>query len=188
MGGEMGIAGRIRCGAGVALATTSLLACTPDGIQPAPVYMMGSSTQPSRPAAAIAAPRPTFHPERRQASAAPAPAAMAPIEHSQRPRPSIEAANNPSATPNAHSPIGTRQTAALKKRSRTYPVAGSGAGPIARTEMIPLDDIAAPAPPAARVMPPAVATPSDPTTSTWVSPKPADPPQVEFRPPSPSGS
>jgi hypothetical protein len=183
----MGIAGRIRCGAlGVALATTSLLACTPDGIQqPAPVYMMGSSTQPSRPAAAIAAPRPTFHPERRQASAAPASAAMAPIEHSKRP--SIKAANNPDATPNAHSPIGTRQTVASKKRSRTYPVAGSEAGPIARTGMIPLDDIAAPAP-AARVMPPAAATPSDPTTSTWVSPKPADSPQVEFRPPSPSGS
>jgi hypothetical protein len=186
MGDEMGIAGRIRCGAGVALATTSLLACTPDRIQPAPVYMMGSTTQPSRPAPLIAAPRPTIHPERRQASAAPAPTVMAPIEHSQRP--SIKAANNQSATPNAHSPIGTRQTAAPKKRSRTYPVAESGAGPIARTEMIPLDDIAAPAPPATGIMPPATATPSDPTTSTWVSPKPATPPQVEFRPPSPSGS
>jgi hypothetical protein len=184
----MGIAGLIRCGAlGAALATTSffLLACTPDRIQPAPVYMMGSTTQPDRPAPAIAEPRPTIAAERRQASAAPAPAITAHIQ--QSPKPTTNAANHPSGTPNAHNRIGTRHTAASKKRPRTYPVAGSVAAPIARTKMIPLDDIAAETSEAPTV-PSATATPSEPTTSTWVSPKPAGPPQVEFRSPSPSGS
>jgi hypothetical protein len=184
----MGIAGRVWCGAlGAASATLSLflLACTPDRIQPAPVYMMGSTTQPDRPAPAIAAPRPAIAAERHQASAAPAPGMTAHSQHS--PKPTTNAPNHPSGAPNAHNRVATRHTGAPKKWPRTYRVPASAAAPIARNKMIPLDDIAAQKPEASTV-PSATVTPSEPTGSTWVSPKPADPPQVEFRPPSPSGS
>jgi hypothetical protein len=110
--------------------------------------------------------------EARRASAALPPAITAQIQHSQRP--SVNAANHPSGTPNAHSRIGSRYAAAPKKRASTHAVAGSAAAPIARTKMIPLDDIAAPTA-EAPTMPPATATPSEPTTSTWVSPKPVNP-------------
>jgi hypothetical protein len=186
----MGIATRVRCGAlGAALTTTSLflLACTPDRMQPAPVYMMGATTQPDRDrsAPAIAAPHSTVAAERRQASAASGIASSVPMQHSLKP--AANAPHHPSGIRNAHSRIATRHAAAPKKRPSTYPVAGSAAAPVARAKMIPLDDIAAQTPPAPTVSP-ATATSSEPTTSTWVSPEPTDPPHVEFRPPSPSGS
>jgi len=183
----MGIATRVRWGAlGAALVVTSLLiaACTPDRMQPAPVYMMGSK-QPDRSAPAIAAPHSTVAPERRQASATSGLLSTVPMQHSLKP--AANAPHHPSGTKNAHSRIATRHAAAPKKRPSTYPVAGSAAAPVVRAKMIPLDDIAAQTPPVP-TMPPATATPSEPTTSTWVSPKPTDPPHVEFRPPSPSGS